>query len=86
MIGRHQAGQAAATLSEMSDSDYKSIAGALAKTGQGGTAASSAENESALILKAVAAREGSFGDPKSEALDEVLHFADARRSTPWTNR
>jgi hypothetical protein len=82
VIGRHQAAQAAATLSEMSDSDYKSIAGALAKTGKGGTAASSAENEGALILKAVAARRDAFSDPKSGALNDVLRFADHIRGKP----
>src|SRR5262245_46437562 len=79
VIGRHQANQVAATLTELSDSDYKAIAGALAKTGQGGTVASSAQNEAALILKAVAARENAFADPKSGALDEVLRFADRVR-------
>jgi hypothetical protein len=82
VIGRHQADQAAMTLMEMSDSDYKAVAGALAKTGQGGTVASSAENEAALILKAVAARQNEFEDPKSGALTEVLHFADQIRGEP----
>ena len=79
VIGRHQANQAATTLTELSDSDYKAITGALAKTGQGGTVASSAQNEAALILKAVAARENAFADPKSGAADEVLRFADRIR-------
>jgi hypothetical protein len=82
VIGRHQAGQAAQALGEMSNSDYQAIAGALAKTGKGGGADASAETEGALILKAAAPRRDAFADPKSGARDEVLRFADAIRGQP----
>jgi hypothetical protein len=82
VIGRHQAGQAAQALSGMSDSDYQAIAGALKNIGKGGGPNSSDETESALILKATAARRDAFADPKSGARDEVLQFADAIRGQP----
>ncbi|MEJ2423882.1 MAG: hypothetical protein P8101_05385 [Candidatus Thiodiazotropha sp.] len=87
VLGVVHAQRAAEAITKMDDKQYRNLTNALNQTGGAGAHGKRAsegadvQSEQALILKAVGARGGEFGDPESaaEAMKEVIEFADKIR-------